>query len=114
MATKFALAEPARTRIIRMYVTFKSWVRLLLTFVFPYRTNVDFDATEEDIQDCFSGFKIEDQFRTKNTKTKNKSIVYVLFATVADRIRACLMNGTTVLGRTIKVQPAPNGNYDRK
>jgi hypothetical protein len=114
MATKFALAEPARIRIIRMYVISESYAWLSLIFASPCRTNVDFDATEEDIQDFFAGFNIEDQFRTKNTKTKNNSIVYVLFATVADRIRAGKINGSFVLGRAIKVQPAPIGNYDRK
>jgi RNA recognition motif-containing protein len=95
MATIFALAEPARTRIIRV-------------------TNVHFDAGEKELKELFSDFTIEDYFRPVNTRTSKNSIVYVLFANVAERIRACNKTGLEFLGRTIKIQPAPTGNYERK
>jgi hypothetical protein len=95
MATTFTLAEPARNRIIRL-------------------TNVHFDADEEVIKDFFIGFEIQDQVRAVNIRTGTKSVVYVLFATVADRIRAQPMSGSHVLDREIKIQPAPKGNYKCK
>jgi hypothetical protein len=95
MATTFTLAEPARNRIIRL-------------------TNVHFDADEKAIEDFFTGFEIADQVRAVNTRTGTKSVVYVLFATVADRIRAQPMSGSRVFDREIKIQPAPKGNYECK
>jgi hypothetical protein len=37
----------------------------------------------------------------------------VLFATGVDKIRACKLSGGSILGRVIKIQPAPSGNYRR-
>jgi len=90
------LLEPARTRIIRL-------------------TNVHFDADKEVIEKFFAGYTIEDQFRTVNSRTGIKSVVYVLFANVSDRIRACHeKSGHKILGRSIKIQPAQIGNYERE
>ncbi|KAF2825474.1 hypothetical protein CC86DRAFT_383348 [Ophiobolus disseminans] len=92
MATMFPLAEPARTRIIRL-------------------TNVHFSADKAVIEKFFADYTIEDQMRTINSRTGHKSIVYVLFASVADRLRACKKTDRNILDRIIKIQPAPTGNY---
>jgi hypothetical protein len=76
-------------------------------------TNVHFGADEDTIRDFFTGYTIEDQYRAINTRTRTKSIVYVLFATGVDKIRACNLSGGSILGRVIKIQPAPSGNYRR-
>ncbi|KAH7069923.1 hypothetical protein BKA63DRAFT_580248 [Paraphoma chrysanthemicola] len=86
------LPLPARNRVIRM-------------------TNVHFDANEDTIIDFFQGCDIQDQYRTVNTRIGTKSIVYVLFAAGADKIRACSLSNSTILDRVIKIQPAPSGNY---
>lgn len=92
MATTLQLAQPARDRIVRM-------------------TNVHFDVGEQAIKDLFKDFTVVDQCRTVNSRTGTRSVVYVLFATVADRIRAVKLTGANLLDRIIKIQPAPNGNY---
>ncbi|KAH3981209.1 hypothetical protein HBH70_214040 [Parastagonospora nodorum] len=92
MATTFALTEPARDRIIRI-------------------TNVHFHADEQFIVNIFEGFAIVDQFRTINTRTSTNSVLYILFKTIADRIRSTELNGLTIVDREIKIQPARNGNF---
>ncbi|KAH7074071.1 hypothetical protein FB567DRAFT_610949 [Paraphoma chrysanthemicola] len=86
------LPLPARNRVIRI-------------------TNVHFDADENTIKDFFQGYDIQDQYRTINTRIGTKSIVYVLFAQGADKIRACSLSNSTIFDRVIKIQPAPSGNY---
>jgi hypothetical protein len=95
MATTFALTEPARDRIIRI-------------------TNVHFNADEQFIVNIFDGFAIVDQFRTTNTGTGTNSVLYILFKTIADRIRSTELNGLTIVDREIKIQPARDGNFTRK
>jgi hypothetical protein len=95
MATKVALTEPARTRIVRI-------------------TNVHFDADIKVLEEFFESFVIEDHFRTVNTSTGTKSVVYVLFGTAVERIKANSMSGRYVLNRRVKIQPAPDGNYKCK
>lgn len=94
MATMLPLREPARTRIIRL-------------------VNVHFDADGEAIKDFLAGSEIEDWYRTVNVRTRKKSVIYVLFSKAEERVRACGKTGQDFLGRAIKVQPAPNGNYER-
>ncbi|KAF2030472.1 hypothetical protein EK21DRAFT_88976 [Setomelanomma holmii] len=75
-------------------------------------TNVHYDADKDVIDDLFNGYKILDQFRTINPRVGTKSVVYVLFARAADKIRATSVSGRNVLGRKIKLQHALTGNYE--
>lgn len=77
-------------------------------------TNVHFDVGEQTIKELFKDFTVVDQTRTVNTRTGTRSVVYVLFATIADGIRAVELTGANLIDRIIKVQPAPNGNYKRE
>jgi hypothetical protein len=95
MATVLHLPQPARNRIVRM-------------------TNVHFDVDEQAIKDLLKDFTIENQCRATNTRTGTLSVVYVLFATVVDRIRAAELDRITLLDRKIKIQPAHIGNYERE
>jgi hypothetical protein len=47
-------------------------------------------------------------------KTGTKSIVYILFASVADKIRASDLSGYVLIDRGINIQPAQTGNFARK
>jgi hypothetical protein len=95
MPVVFSLPEPARKRIIRV-------------------TNVHFDASSSDIEHVFEGYTMQDQYRIYNSSNGTKSIVYVFFATAADRIRSCALNGSMLFGREVRIQPAPHSNYERK
>jgi hypothetical protein len=94
MATMLPVLQPARTRIIRM-------------------VNVHFDADDDAIKNFFDGYIIEDWYRTVNVRTKKNSVVYVLFSSAAERVRACGLSGHEFMKRIIKIQPAPTGNYER-
>jgi len=95
MTSTLSLSEPARDRIIRI-------------------TNVHFKADAQFIVNMFDGFTIVDQMRTVNTRTGTNSVVYILFGTIADRIRSTELNGLTIVDREIKIQPAREGNFARK
>lgn len=92
MANMFKLPEPARDRIIRM-------------------VNVHFDADENVINEFFDGFEILDQIRANNVRTGTNSIIYILFASIADKIRAGTLSGHELVGREINIQPARDGNF---
>jgi hypothetical protein len=88
------LPSPARDRVIRV-------------------TNVHFAADNKAIAKFFNGYAILDQYRTTNVRIGTKSVVYVLFATVADKIRSFELGGSMLFDREIKIHPAPHGNYTR-
>lgn len=69
MSHNISIPEPAESRIIRV-------------------TNVHYDVQRDHLEKFFGGYVIEDTFRAKNTATEKPDVVYILFATVADRIRA--------------------------
>jgi hypothetical protein len=64
--------------------------------------------------ELFDGYTILDQFRTINTRTGTRSAVYILFASIADRIRSSELSGHTIIDRKIKIQPARDGSFARK
>lgn len=81
-------------------------------------TNVHYDANEKAIEDFFHdnyGYKILDQVRAMNPRTKTISTVYVMLASVQDRIFAVKnLNGSRICGRKVNVMPAHTGNYESK
>jgi hypothetical protein len=79
-----------------------------------YVTNVHFAADSKTLEELFESYAIQDQHRTTNTCIGTKSVVYVLFATVADKIRSFELSGSMLFDREIKIQPAPQGNYTRE
>jgi hypothetical protein len=89
------LPPPARDRVVRM-------------------TNVHFAADNKVIDKFFAGYTIQDQYRTTNVRIGTRSVVYVLFSTVADKIRSLELSGSMLFDREIKIQPAPHGNYTHK
>jgi hypothetical protein len=95
MTTKFRLPEPATDRIVRV-------------------TNVHFETDEKVMKTFFDGLEIVDQFRTNNTRTGTKSIVYILFASIADKMRASDLSGYELIDRDVNIQPAKSGNFTRK
>jgi hypothetical protein len=95
MSTTLPLAEPARSRIVRM-------------------TNVKSSCDAASITRFFSECRVLDQFRTTNVRTGTAYIVYVLFSTAAEKIWAVCLSGRMLHGRKVNVQPAPLGNYLRK
>ncbi|KNG50942.1 hypothetical protein TW65_71771 [Stemphylium lycopersici] len=75
-------------------------------------TNVHYEADEKAIEDFFQGYKILDQIRAMNPRTKTRSTVYVMLASVQDRISAVNnLNGGRICGRKVNVMPAHYGNY---
>jgi hypothetical protein len=72
-----------------------------------------FAADSKAIAKFFNGYAILDQYRTTNVRIGTKSVVYVLFATVADKIRSFELSRSMLFDREIKIQPAPHGNYTR-
>ncbi|CAA9965987.1 RRM-6 domain containing protein [Pyrenophora teres f. maculata] len=75
-------------------------------------TNVHIQADERTICRYFDGYKIVDQIRTMNPKTRTLSAVYVMFGSVEDRNRALKnLNFGTILGRQIHIMSAHTGNY---
>ena len=75
-------------------------------------TNVHLDADAEAIRHYFKGYRIFDQIRAINPKTRYLSVVYVMFASVEERNRAYKsLNMGTILSRQIHLMPAHTGNY---
>lgn len=67
-----------------------------------------------DMEVFFDGYTIDDTFRTANTRTDTFSVVYALFATVAERIRASDKDGSIIRSRAVKIMPAASGNNQCK
>ncbi|KAA8613558.1 RRM-6 domain containing protein [Pyrenophora tritici-repentis] len=75
-------------------------------------TNVHMQADKRTICRYFDGYRILDQIRAMNPKTRTRSAVYVMFGSVEDKNRAHrTLNLGTILGRQIHLMPAQNGNY---
>jgi len=51
-------------------------------------TNVHYEADENFIKDFFQGYKILDQVRTENPRTRTRSTVYIMVASVQERVSA--------------------------
>jgi hypothetical protein len=77
--------------------------------------NVHFDATDADVARYLQAYTVIDQVRSVNPSTKANSTIHVLFKTVEDKVTACnkLSHGR-IMGRDVKLSPAPNGAYNRK
>ena len=78
-------------------------------------TNVHYEADENFIKDFFQGYKILDQVRTENPRTRTRSTVYIMVASVQERVSAVNdLNGGRICGRKVNVMPAHSGNYKSK
>ncbi|KAF1940345.1 hypothetical protein EJ02DRAFT_494903 [Clathrospora elynae] len=73
--------------------------------------NFHFDAMATDVEDLFQGLTIIYQVRDINVRSHTDSVIYVLFATVNDRLLAEKLASQYLLDRAIKIQPAHSGTY---
>lgn len=77
-------------------------------------TNAHYDADAAAIGRLFLNCKILDTIRGYNARTGAHNVVFVLFASVEDKVRALDMNAQFLLGRRVGVHLASKGTYESK
>lgn len=77
-------------------------------------TNAHFYATTKDVEHFFKGLTVVDHIRDQNVRSRRDSIIYVMFATVKERMVAEGLSNRHLRSRVVKIQPAPIGPYQRK